>query len=142
MLRDHSAGASLAPAWTLQERRYLREKVVVAYEQLWSGAGADFNQLFLLKVNASWLQTHIASAPISELLGARKATIRTLFAECCVRLSGAQHAADVQCHAMETLAALFLGVGCRSFHDPTADCLLYTSPSPRDQRGSRMPSSA
>ena len=28
------------------------------------------------------------------------------------------------------------------FSDPLADCLLYTSPSPRDQRGSRMPSSA
>ena len=26
--------------------------------------------------------------------------------------------------------------------DRTRDCLLYTSPSPRDQRGSRMPSSA
>ena len=26
--------------------------------------------------------------------------------------------------------------------DLTKDCLLYTSPSPRDQRGSRMPSSA
>ena len=26
--------------------------------------------------------------------------------------------------------------------DYTTDCLLYTSPSPRDQRGSRMPSSA
>ena len=26
--------------------------------------------------------------------------------------------------------------------DPTGACLLYTSPSPRDQRGSRMPSSA
>ena len=25
---------------------------------------------------------------------------------------------------------------------PEKDCLLYTSPSPRDQRGSRMPSSA
>ena len=25
---------------------------------------------------------------------------------------------------------------------PNFDCLLYTSPSPRDQRGSRMPSSA
>ena len=25
---------------------------------------------------------------------------------------------------------------------PVKDCLLYTSPSPRDQRGSRMPSSA
>ena len=33
-----------------------------------------------------------------------------------------------------------------TFLDPIADkllvCLLYTSPSPRDQRGSRMPSSA
>ena len=29
------------------------------------------------------------------------------------------------------------------FHaGPFEDCLLYTSPSPRDQRGSRMPSSA
>ena len=27
-------------------------------------------------------------------------------------------------------------------HDLLWDCLLYTSPSPRDQRGSRMPSSA
>ena len=27
-------------------------------------------------------------------------------------------------------------------HDPLRICLLYTSPSPRDQRGSRMPSSA
>ena len=27
-------------------------------------------------------------------------------------------------------------------HDYSYDCLLYTSPSPRDQRGSRMPSSA
>ena len=27
-------------------------------------------------------------------------------------------------------------------HDPRNICLLYTSPSPRDQRGSRMPSSA
>ena len=26
--------------------------------------------------------------------------------------------------------------------EPHKDCLLYTSPSPRDQRGSRMPSSA
>ena len=28
------------------------------------------------------------------------------------------------------------------FGDVASDCLLYTSPSPRDQRGSRMPSSA
>ena len=28
------------------------------------------------------------------------------------------------------------------FFDSTKPCLLYTSPSPRDQRGSRMPSSA
>ena len=30
----------------------------------------------------------------------------------------------------------------RYTHIPGKDCLLYTSPSPRDQRGSRMPSSA
>ena len=29
-----------------------------------------------------------------------------------------------------------------SFIDDLGACLLYTSPSPRDQRGSRMPSSA
>ena len=31
---------------------------------------------------------------------------------------------------------------CGDFYTPSAGCLLYTSPSPRDQRGSRMPSSA
>ena len=30
----------------------------------------------------------------------------------------------------------------KEFDIPTYGCLLYTSPSPRDQRGSRMPSSA
>ena len=32
--------------------------------------------------------------------------------------------------------------GDRTFDTWTVTCLLYTSPSPRDQRGSRMPSSA
>ena len=34
------------------------------------------------------------------------------------------------------------GTYTKSFKDRLKDCLLYTSPSPRDQRGSRMPSSA
>ena len=33
-------------------------------------------------------------------------------------------------------------LGVLSFFTGCAVCLLYTSPSPRDQRGSRMPSSA
>ena len=33
-------------------------------------------------------------------------------------------------------------LGSRQAHDEAIGCLLYTSPSPRDQRGSRMPSSA
>ena len=33
-------------------------------------------------------------------------------------------------------------VWSRGVFDRSEDCLLYTSPSPRDQRGSRMPSSA
>ena len=35
-----------------------------------------------------------------------------------------------------------LSVGIEDVDDLIEDCLLYTSPSPRDQRGSRMPSSA
>ena len=31
---------------------------------------------------------------------------------------------------------------CETLFEFVKDCLLYTSPSPRDQRGSRMPSSA
>ena len=34
------------------------------------------------------------------------------------------------------------GIGIRIFITQPGTCLLYTSPSPRDQRGSRMPSSA
>ena len=34
------------------------------------------------------------------------------------------------------------GTVITAFANVTSDCLLYTSPSPRDQRGSRMPSSA
>ena len=30
----------------------------------------------------------------------------------------------------------------KSYHEHNKDCLLYTSPSPRDKRQSRMPSSA
>ena len=39
----------------------------------------------------------------------------------------------------EILVAALRGIGFQWLIDP---CLLYTSPSPRDQRGSRMPSSA
>ena len=37
---------------------------------------------------------------------------------------------------------IFLGFRNNAAYDRYWDCLLYTSPSPRDQRGSRMPSSA
>ena len=37
---------------------------------------------------------------------------------------------------------VYLGSGAYGVADAAWICLLYTSPSPRDQRGSRMPSSA
>ena len=37
---------------------------------------------------------------------------------------------------------IFLLLIINPFNGPREVCLLYTSPSPRDQRGSRMPSSA
>ena len=46
-----------------------------------------------------------------------------------------------QAHALSRSAIGFGGL-TRLLGDMDYDCLLYTSPSPRDQRGSRMPSSA
>ena len=40
------------------------------------------------------------------------------------------------------IIALVLWVGWHILTAKAESCLLYTSPSPRDQRGSRMPSSA
>ena len=37
---------------------------------------------------------------------------------------------------------VLLGGGTTRIGDPSGNCLLYTSPSPRDKRQSRMPSSA
>ena len=107
---------------TLGDRRYLKEKVVASYERLWRNEGVDFKELFLLKVNARWLQEHVAAAPMAELFGARKPVVRAIFAECCMRLDDSA-SADVQSHAMETLSGLFLGVGSRTFHDPVAEVL-------------------
>ena len=64
-----------------------------------------------------------------------------------------QARADRMDEVMQTVGASMLGltVGCARCHNHKFDpisitdyysCLLYTSPSPRDQRGSRMPSSA
>ena len=68
--------------------------------------------------------------------GAGKTTLMNVLAgvytadEGTVRLDGVEH------RFSNPAAAISAGVGM-VYH-----CLLYTSPSPRDQRGSRMPSSA
>ena len=65
------------------------------------------------------------------IIGAMKSGTTSLFATL------AQHPQIAPAHPKEP--------GFFAFEDVNAqglDCLLYTSPSPRDQRGSRMPSSA
>ena len=62
------------------------------------------------------------------------------------RLGGGQKRIDAQ-HGRGKLTAreridLLLDEGSFEEFDMFVTCLLYTSPSPRDQRGSRMPSSA
>ena len=49
---------------------------------------------------------------------------------------------DPQVQQIEQDNALAASSNCIFSEDPFGGCLLYTSPSPRDQRGSRMPSSA
>ena len=44
--------------------------------------------------------------------------------------------------AAELTTTIFMLIAALSSWAVFLDCLLYTSPSPRDQRGSRMPSSA
>ena len=53
----------------------------------------------------------------------------------CIRL-------DTSGERDHTLIILCLRVPDDTLDETLATCLLYTSPSPRDQRGSRMPSSA
>ena len=48
-------------------------------------------------------------------------------------------ASNALTHVHEPFAII---LGCSDARVPAEICLLYTSPSPRDQRGSRMPSSA
>ena len=47
-----------------------------------------------------------------------------------------------QCVAMSPCALIYSKITKITSVDDMTHCLLYTSPSPRDQRGSRMPSSA
>ena len=54
---------------------------------------------------------------------------------------GALHLGPLLWLLLRLMAALYLLASALAAFDRKA-CLLYTSPSPRDQRGSRMPSSA
>ncbi|KAL1529976.1 hypothetical protein AB1Y20_000903 [Prymnesium parvum] len=109
-------------AFELDERSYLREKVVVTYEALWRGEPLDakaWDELFCLKVNSRWLQ-HALSTLSSPLLAAKRPIVRRLFAECCKRLDPAVEASSMS-HALETLSGIFLGLGSRVFHDFSAE---------------------
>ena len=62
-----------------------------------------------------------------------------------------EHGADVNAVDSDRMSALMWAAGSEArdkshmrglLEKPSKGCLLYTSPSPRDQRGSRMPSSA
>ena len=74
-------------------------------------------------------KTHISQQKFVHLLGVFVAPISVNITDSSERWATDEAYVKVNCDATS-----FIGdVGC---------CLLYTSPSPRDQRGSRMPSSA
>ena len=72
-----------------------------------------------------------ARIPRGALLAGAPGTGKTLLARA---IAGESSVPFLQCSAASFIE-MFVGVGAKR-------CLLYTSPSPRDQRGSRMPSSA
>ena len=55
---------------------------------------------------------------------------------------GQAHQIKIQVGHVERFNPAFLALSEHELAPMFIDCLLYTSPSPRDQRGSRMPSSA
>ena len=54
------------------------------------------------------------------------------------------HLGEAICRVLKKRAIDYIGIDIKegAFTNKIGSCLLYTSPSPRDQRGSRMPSSA
>eukprot|EP00966_Prymnesium_polylepis_P173689 4017575-Prymnesium_polylepis.1 len=107
----------MPPSFELDDRRYLREKVVVTYEALWRGEPLDekaWDELFFLKVNAGWIEAAIASLSAAQLR-AQQPIIRRLFDECCKRLDEVTESSAVS-HALETLSGMFLGLGGRRAH--------------------------
>ena len=54
----------------------------------------------------------------------------------------AEHGANTKADSAELFRRMVFNILVSNVDDHLCNCLLYTSPSPRDQRGSRMPYSA
>ncbi|EOD39182.1 hypothetical protein EMIHUDRAFT_223662 [Emiliania huxleyi CCMP1516] len=115
-----SAGGS---KFELDDRSYLREKVIEVYEKLWlRGAPLDASgwaELFFLKPNAAWLQSYLGSLTAARLR-ASTPTVRALWAECAARL-GHEHEPSVRGHALETMSGILLGLGGVPLHSFASD---------------------
>ena len=103
----------LEPGWI---RLFVRLFLAAAFDRI--GPEQAFANRYITLSNYAWLSAIVAGLILLPKLGAK---MRILF-----------------------VLALCGYVLAKSVNDTSAinTCLLYTSPSPRDQRGSRMPSSA
>ena len=116
----------LPPEWT-EELGKLQEQVApVPFEELNSVLDEDWGEDWRTRF-ASFDETPLAAGSVGQVHRATLISGEQVVVK--VRRPKIREAVRSDLRMMEKLAEL-------------ATCLLYTSPSPRDQRGSRMPSSA
>ena len=161
----HGATRSLKPctcgsALVMGVRMHMPDAVfgdnVLQLRHAASGVVVDFGALDALR---AWARDSVehgsrsVKAPPARLpqweermRSARRATSTDVdWTFCCQDYIGEVHRAEAEAGGAEAPHAPRVApprAGPMGLIDTSASCLLYTSPSPRDQRGSRMPSSA
>ena len=96
--------------------------------------------------NAAIELTATAGGITAKVADSKELTLGNTDGDAYFKVAAATNAANEDVRIVNTVgtdnAAIELTAAAGGITAKVADCLLYTSPSPRDQRGSRMPSSA
>ena len=132
LLNLSDLAARLATQLSISEAKITESQVQSAIDLLEEGNTLPFIARYRKEATKGLDEQHLrviedALAVAKEMADRKKTILKTIEGQ--GQLTDVLKKQIVDCHDKQMLEDLYL-------------CLLYTSPSPRDQRGSRMPSSA